>query len=584
MKKTLLSLVIGLSFFFSAPGQKPGTTDSKNAEFMESIQNGSQNSITADGHHLGRVHSPINLCFSKKNEKAVMVLPASYDLRLVENGAYLSPVRDQGDAGTCWTFAAYGSIESYWRKIGMGIYDFSEQHMATCNGYDGTNDDGGSPLRAITYLSRYSGAISELDDPYTLPQNSDCIGEITPTGLITEIRWLPGKESYTYDKQLQKILANYNLFNPDIIKKAIMTYGAIDTDVLWDDFYFNTSDNTYFYNGVGSTNHEILLVGWDDNKVVTGSCLVRPKEKGAWIIRNSWGKDWGEDGYCYISYEDTRVLSEIAFYPSATEHSGLTTVFQHDDMGWCTTYGYNTETAYGLVKFTTDRAVKISSIGIPAVTEGEILQAWIYDNFNGSSTNSVLGNTTSIKAELPGIYTLALEKPVTIEANNTFYVKVKCTTTGYGYPLGAEENIEGFSSNAIIERDKYWVSRTSENGSWYQLGNDDDQQFDLCIKAYGQYITSSSNKASNLTGNTEFAAQDDIELFPTPCHNSITIQGTNLQNCTLTILSLSGQKIKTDELHETSNQVSVENIAPGVYIFQVTKNRDIVYSQKNRVN
>ena len=89
------------------------------------------------------------------------------------------------------------------------------------------------------------------------------------------------------------------------------------TDMFWsDEGYYDTVDYTYYYHGditVGG-NHGILIVGWDDDKIVTGGTNSPKGSKGAWIIKNSWGDSFGENGYFYISYYDQTLFnSTISF-------------------------------------------------------------------------------------------------------------------------------------------------------------------------------------------------------------------------------------------------------------------------------
>lgn len=576
MLKTIFILVFCMITLLSVFGQKPGSAGLQNPSFSAFIENGSILDTTANGRKLGRIPSPNLVLFGKDTEKSTYDLPESYDLREIENGNYLSLVRDQGKAGTCWAFGAYGSIESHWRKMGFGEVDFSEQHMATCHGFDLGIDDGGFPSMAFAYLARHSGAVSEADDPYTLPENNECKEYLTPSGLITEMRYLPGKQSYTYDEQLQNLIIDNSTFNPELIKNAIITYGAVDTDILWDDFYFNPKDNTYFYNGTGSTNHEILLVGWDDNKEITGCCLVKPKEKGAWIIRNSWGKYWGEDGYFYVSYEDTRVLSEIVIYPSAQKYDVMETVYQYDEIGMNDSYGYNSETVYGIVKFIAKKKISIASVGIPALSGNATLQAEIYSSFDGYSLSNQLGNTVIIDAPLPGSYNLYLDFPVTVDANSTFYIKVKCITPDNKCRLGTETYMQDFTSNVTIEHDKYWVSDTGINGSWYQLGNDSEQMYDLCIKAYGKYVSNSKESELELTNIETYNNDPNVTLYPNPCNGILTIESDDLQNCSATIITLAGKTIRSVILNSSVNQIEVNDLEAGIYIVQLSKNNELI--------
>ena len=179
--------------------------------------------------------------------------------------------------------------------------------MATCHGFDWGPSDGGNVDLSTAYLSRRSGPINESADPYIVPLDPNCVSALTPVAYVGEARYLPGIED-----------ANYNA---DIIKQAIMDNGALYINIHFDNDYMNYANKTYYYNGTQYTNHGVAVVGWDNNKTVTGGSAATPSSQGAWIIKNSWGPSWGENGYFYVSYQDTKALSTVAYFPSNIDYN-----------------------------------------------------------------------------------------------------------------------------------------------------------------------------------------------------------------------------------------------------------------------
>jgi len=424
--------------------------------------------FTSDGYPMGEIPSPTIKFFDPHYSPTLDAskLTDSYDLRTVNSGNWLSPVRDQGLEGACWAFATYGAVESYWLKNGLSQEDLSEQNMATCHGFDWSPSDGGNYEIAMTYLARRSGPIDESDDPYTLPSNPDCVSGLTPMAYVDEARYLPGINDAGY--------------NADVIKQTILDHGAIYINMRYDADYMNYSDNTYYYNGTEGTNHGVLLVGWDDDKVVTGD-LATPSSPGAWIIRNSWGPSWGESGYFYISYEDTKALKSVAYFPSTTQFNNESDVYGYDELGWCADYGYEDGDDFALIKFTASANQILESVGTFITTGNSNVDITVYDDFDGTTLSTELGSITNQNCEFPGYYSFDFASNVNLNSGEDFYVKIRYYNAS-NYPIPVEYAYADFSSSATFETGKCWIS--NNGGTWTALGGSTGNDFDLCIKAY----------------------------------------------------------------------------------------------------
>ena len=93
-----------------------------------------------------------------------------------------------------------------------------------------------------------------------------------------------------------------NFTDNDEIKKAIMKYGGVVSSI------YSTNSVKQYYNESIYSNHEIVIVGWNDTMEIPNAPGL-----GAWICKNSWGSEWGEDGYFYVSYYDTSCPSKSDF-------------------------------------------------------------------------------------------------------------------------------------------------------------------------------------------------------------------------------------------------------------------------------
>jgi inhibitor of cysteine peptidase len=222
-------------------------------------------------------------------------LPASLDWR---DYGIVTAVRDQGGCGSCWAFGTVGIMESAILKSNGLSTDLSEQFLVSCN-YDGWNCNGGYTAHKYHYNKlginqTQIGAVLEADKPYTATNGSCGIAYNHPYKL-TGWQFITGSES--------------TVPTVDQIKQALYTYGPVTAGVcvgnafqLYDGGVFSTNEDVCY----GSTNHQIILVGWY-NATQT------------WILRNSWGPGGGDDRYMRIKWGTSRVgegTSWVTYTPS----------------------------------------------------------------------------------------------------------------------------------------------------------------------------------------------------------------------------------------------------------------------------
>lgn len=207
-------------------------------------------------------------------------LPDAFDWR--DQGGVTS-VKDQGNCGSCWAFGTVGPLEAN-IKIRDGVEkDLSEQYLISCN-TDDWGCDGGwwahdYHLDKIPPGEPNAGAVYEADFPY--------------------VAWeAPCNPPHTHHEKIESwaYIGNEGGVPPvEAIKQAIYNYGPVSAAVCVGSAFqnytggvFETSETCSPY----AVNHAVVLVGWDDNQGTNG----------VWILRNSWGPGWGEDGYMRIGY------------------------------------------------------------------------------------------------------------------------------------------------------------------------------------------------------------------------------------------------------------------------------------------
>ena len=454
MKKILLIflLLLTFSFIYGQSQLKVAPLNPDYLQFIEAIQNG----------EIGQVSpSPIQPGFKsyylQKQNKSPKSFPIVYDMRTAGPGgtSLLTPVKHQLSCGACWSFATMSSIESVWKVMGLGDFDLSENNLKNCHGFVPDACTWGHHFMSTSYLVRGNGPIAEIDDVYD-PINSTCTGGLTPQAYIPESWYLPE--------------------DPDAFKEMIMTHGAVYNTYksVSADYSWINGHLTYCYLGDETTTHAIAIVGWDDthyNRLRTG----------AWICKNEYGESFGEDGYFYISYEDSLVLKYNAIWPYKEDYNPDQIIYQYDSLGGWPSLGYEDSIAYGLVRFDILNDEFISRIGTYTVSWGSTLQVEIYDDFDGTTTSNLLASIPETFFEFPGYHTLDLPSPLRRSAGDDIYIQIKYNSPEEDFPI-AVEGISDSYTIPEIETNKCWSHE--ENGPWEAWGIGTGVDYDISIKAY----------------------------------------------------------------------------------------------------
>lgn len=449
------------------------------ARYLETASSGQ--AFSDDGYPTGAIPVPVDLSHMKglpePSVRGMAGLPVSYDLRTTGK---LTAVRNQGGCGSCWSFAAYGSMESC--LLPGESRNYSENNLKNLSGFDVPCCDGGNHFMTAAYLARWSGPVNDADDPYNA---GSCT---SPSGLTTQkhvqqILFLPDRSGFT---------------DNDRIKQAVMTYGAVYTTMYWSASYYHSGNYSYYYPGAAPLNHAVCIVGWDDSYDKNRFTTPAPAN-GAFIVRNSWGTGWGQGGYFYISYYDTRIGRDNAVFCGNESVSNYGRVYQYDPLGWVSSIGYGSNTAWGANIFTASESGLISAAGFYAASPGATYDLYVYLSPNSGPirTTGWAARKTGTVAEA-GYHTVQFDSLVTVSAGQKFSIVLKLTTPGYYYPIAMERPESGYSSTATASAGQSYIS--SNGASWSDITGPYPNT-NVCIKAYsttslGLAVTPSDNLLS----------------------------------------------------------------------------------------
>lgn len=207
-------------------------------------------------------------------------LPVSFDLRAMGD---VSPIKDQGQCGSCWAHATTESLEDAILFAGNPGMQLSAQQMTGCNSAQFGCD--GGEMNAADYLVT-PGLALDKDFPY---QGSDACKKNLKTAAQAKSWAYIGKDDNTAP-------------TTDEIKAALVTHGSVFVTVAAGGSDWNGQAEMTDCSGTG-VDHMVEIVGWNT--------------KGEWIMRNSWGTGWGDAGFAYMPFG----CDEIATDPDSAAYT-----------------------------------------------------------------------------------------------------------------------------------------------------------------------------------------------------------------------------------------------------------------------
>lgn len=390
----------------------------------------------------------------------VNALPASYDLR---DRYRISAIRNQGKYGTCWAFGALTAMES--SLLPEDSYVFSVDHMSMSNSFFVNQFDGGEYTMGMAYLAAWQGPVFEKDDPYGDGETNE---DLRPVRHVQEMRIVASKD----------IAA---------IKEAVFKYGGVQTSLYsslrnasGNSKYYNRNTNSYCYIGTEKPNHEIVIVGWDDN-YSRDNFSIPLEGDGAFICQNSWGESFGEEGVFYVSYHDTNIGTHNIVYTRIDDIDNYDNIYQSDLCGWVGKMGYDKPSMYGANVFTAEKDEDIVAAAFYATAPDTEYKVYIVDQFvnEKSFENKVLVAEGTLKDA--GYYTIDFNKNIAVKAGQKYAVVVYVNTPGATHPMAIEyDSGDKFLANVVLDDGEGYISYA---GNQF-INVKEKQDCNLCIKAF----------------------------------------------------------------------------------------------------
>ena len=368
-------------------------------------------------------------------------LPAKYSS--VEEG-YMTPIKDQDPYSTCWTFAAMACAETATIKnhltddpepdyselaLAYFAYHPSEDPRGGLTGdYSIFDEDlylecGGNIWLTTQTMNNWRGVTEETLAPYA--------------AVVADRTYIPDVSvAYTDVLRLEDAqwLPLVTDADREVLKRKLLDYGAASVSIYYDAPYYNSEAHCY-YTDCPSGNHAVVLCGWDDDypadNFAGSEKGIKPAENGAWLIRNSWGSEWGENGYFWLSYYDASIGEDVAAVYSFVPADRYDYNYQYDGAAGFSSLFFDTNFISIANKYTAQHDEQLLAVSnYNYNSPGTAYTASVYVGLTDETdpTSGTLAATVSGTYAAQGLKTIKLPAPITLTAGTTFAVVYELTS------------------------------------------------------------------------------------------------------------------------------------------------------------
>lgn len=410
---------------------------------------------------------------------------------------FVTEVKNQRNTSLCWAFSLASNLETSLLTREQKYYDLSEEQLAYFWANRVNDPLGNTPNDKITRTqSDYHGTGNGRVASFFLSTWSGMTTEEKVPFQSSAVTW---PDSLAYDTSAYMEDAIFSQYTVDRTKQLLMEYNSVSAMIYMLDNYYYPDTASYSCPQSGLVNHAVTIVGWDDTYSKENfPSASGVNNDGAWIVKNSYGKNWGKNGYFYLSYEDksiTNLVSNTAVttpaYPNNYFYDGAaagTVTFPSKTIN----NGYYVSNIF---KATAGNG-KDEELGeiVTAVSQDNTdFQIQVYTDLKNTSDPTsgtpAYAEPVDYTQPLAGIHTIHLNTPVKIpqgtfysvviripDGSNKFYVEKTTTSTSW------------FTATAGIDPDQSFFSTSGKK--WYDAGN----QYNCCfsVKAHTKTLDSST--------------------------------------------------------------------------------------------